>query len=658
MHSNRFLRYSLGVALTVVIVSASLGWFGATVKSHVRHLDQHWRIDNKHAAESAYAISQIQSTFGYGGFIHNFKNFVLRRDASRIALIDRNLADTYEAIERFERLAITPQERDAIARFRQVVDLYAGNYGVAKQLAGQGLSSDLIDAQVRVDDRSALQALEYLSKATLEYSRSVTSETGHAIAIMLAFMDWGWLSLPVILLVGAIVILMLHRLIKGSEALENARRYADDLLKAAPDALIVVGKDGVIVSANIEAQLLFGYGMNELVGLPLEQLMPERFRHAHSGYVRKAFDLERPRPLDARTELVALTRQGEEFPVEISLSYTIQDGQPLSIAAIRNISARKKAEQHLRLARKVLDEASEGILITDADTRIVDVNAAFCQLSGYTREELLGQQPSMLNSGRHDEEFYRQMWQRIAGDGYWKGEIWDRRKDGQLIPVLVSISAVVEKSGEASHYVALFSDITQIKEKEQSLELMAHFDGLTGLANRMLFHDRLRAALHRAHRKQSCCALFYIDLDGFKQINDQFGHGMGDEVLIKVAGRINQTIREDDTAARLGGDEFAVIFNELSRKDDAEMLAARLLEQLTFDVASGTGRLPISASIGIALYPDDGDSVESLLRCADEAMYYCKRHGKHGYHHYREAPGAASNRNGTTPPDLEGPPLP
>ncbi len=644
MPGNSFFRYSLGVVLTVLIAIFVLGWFGATSKTYVKHLEQHWRIDNKHAAESAYAISRIHKSFGYGGFIHNFKNFVLRRDSSRIALIDGNLAETYEAIESYQSLAVSQQEHELITQFRRVVDDYAEKYALSKQLVGQGQGSDLIDKQVRVDDGPALQALEHLSTATLEYSHAIEAEVGRDIAMTLAFMDWGWLLLPLFVLMGAIVIFMLFRLTKGNEALQNAKQYADDVLRATPDALIVVSKAGDILSANLEAQSMLGYSLDELTGLKLELLMPERFRRPHSSHVKKAFERGRPLPMSERSELVALTKQGEEIPIEISLSYTSQNGEVQSIAAIRNISVRKQAERHMRLARKVLDDTSEGILVTDRDTCIVDMNAAFCQLMGYERDELLGQRPSMLSSGRHDQAFYQQMWQQLDKHGNWKGEVWDRRKDGELIPSLVSISAVADEAGLVSNYVAVFSDMTQIKEKEQHLEQLAHFDGLTGLANRMLFHDRLRAALHRAHRHKNGCAVLYIDLDGFKQVNDRLGHGVGDEVLVRVARQIEQAVREDDTAARLGGDEFAIIFNELSNKDDADVLAARVLEGLTFDVNVGAEALPISASIGIALYPDHGDSVERLLDCADQAMYYCKHHGKKGYRRFSEEMAVSNSK--------------
>lgn len=634
MPKNRFSSYSLGVILTVIIAILVTIWFGMTSKSNVKHLELHWNIDEKHATDSAHAINQIYKNFGYGGFIHNFKNFVLRRDSSRIPLIDANLSETYAAIKHYKALAISQKERDAIAQFHQTVDLYAKKYTLARQLVSQGLSSDLIDAQVRVDDGAALQALQYLSKSTLEHSRAINDETSRDMFMMTAFVDWVWFVIPFYILAGAMVIFMLQRLNKVNGALQQAKQYADDLLKAAPDALMVVNSSSDIISANIEAQTLFGYSMAELSQLKLEQLLPERFRRTHTDHVKHSFARPKSRALHERSELVALTRDGNEVPIEISLSYTTQNGELLSIAAIRNITARKQIEQRLRLARKVLDDTSEAIMITDGDTHIVDMNEAFCQLTGYENSELLGQRPSILRSGQHDQTFYQQMWHQLNSHGHWKGELWDRRKDGQLVPNLVSISKVTDGNGQATNYVAVFSDITQIKEKEQRLEQLAHFDQLTGLANRMLFHDRLQAALHRAHRQKSGCAVFYIDLDGFKQVNDTLGHEQGDAVLIDAANRINHIVREDDTAARLGGDEFAIVFNQLQENGAAEILAARILEHLTFEINAGAVSLHISASIGIAIYPDHGDSAECLLRCADQAMYYCKQHGKHGFHRF------------------------
>lgn len=472
-------------------------------------------------------------------------------------------------------------------------------------------------------------------------SRFICYSVGVVLAVMVAVIvvAWfgvvsevpDWLVILLFILLGAAVIVMLRRLTQINQALQNAKQYADDLVGSAPDALVIINRSGDIVRANFMAQELFGYSNEELTQLNLGALIPHRFRSQHEKYISHAFGNGKAQPMAARAELLALNKQGEEFPVEIGLSYTSQDGELQSIAAIRDIRKRKQAETRLRLMSKVLEETSEGIMITDSAVRIVDMNEAFCELTGYSREELLGQNPSMLKSGRHDKTFYENLWQSLNEQGHWRGEIWDRRKNGELIPNIVSISAVADSSGEISQYVAVFSDITQIKEKEERLEYMAHYDQLTGLANRMLFHDRLASSMRRVERRGGSCAVLYIDLDGFKPVNDLLGHEVGDEVLKNVGDKIAQVVRGEDTAARIGGDEFVIICNDMQQVEKATVLAARVLESLTFVVDPDGEALPLSASIGIALYPEDGDSVDVLLKHADQAMYYCKHHGKHSY---------------------------
>ena len=447
----------------------------------------------------------------------------------------------------------------------------------------------------------------------------------------------GWLLIPLFVLVGGIIYVVLARLEQEQQSLQNAKQYVDDLIAATPDALLIIDQQGRILRTNHGAQRLFGYSAEAFNQLTLPELLPERFRKYHDHLVESWFARPQPRPLSQRGELLALTREGEEIPVEISLSFTHRDGQIQAITSLRDARARKQAEARFRLMSKVLEQSAEGVLITDHDTRIIEVNNAFCHLTGYQKKELLNKRPPILHSGYHDAAFYEELWQQLTRYGHWKGEIWDRHKNGQLTPYLISISAVEDDSGTVTHYVAQYSDITLIKEKEQHLERLAHFDPLTGLANRMLFKDRLRAAINRARRNDNPFALLYIDLDGFKQVNDQLGHDVGDEVLVQVAQKMTAVVREDDTVARLGGDEFAIIFNELTDTTQAEILTARVLEALTFTITSQGLELAISASIGIALFPDHGDSEEALLHAADLAMYHCKHHGKRSYHRFDEA---------------------
>lgn len=636
MPNSRFIQYSLGVIITVVLTTVIVMWFEVTGRSHISAIAQHWNNEKKTSAEQAYIFSRIHKSFGYGGFIHNFKNLVLRQDISRIPLIERNINDIYNALDAYQETRLSAKELAAITTFRNTVDLYASKFELAKQLVAQGLSARLIDDQVRVDDSEALRALDSLAQSTHLNSHISDRIIDEELFRAMGFFNWAWTLIPLFSLTGGIIIYMLYRLTKSTASLEQARRYANDILQASPDALLVISPQGKILHSNIEAQQLFGYDSKELFCLQLEQLIPERFRKNHVSLRQQSFSSTDARPMSKSAELSALHKNGREIPVEISLSFSQQGEELQAIATIRDISERKEIETRLRLISKVLHESSEGILIMDHERRIIDMNEAFCRLTGYQREELLGQAPSMLRSGRHEESFYQNIWQQLAKHGHWKGEIWERRKNGEPTPNLMTISAVNDEKGDISHYVSIYADITLLKQKEHSLEQLAHFDQLTSLPNRMLCQDRLRASMHRAHRSKNSCALLYIDLDGFKQVNDKLGHETGDEVLIKVGKKLKQAIREDDTAARMGGDEFVVILNEIRDCQHAEELVQRILDTISFQVDSKQASLPVSASIGVALYPEHGNSIEHLMQCADKAMYYCKRHGKHGYHCFSE----------------------
>ncbi|TSE25877.1 putative diguanylate cyclase YegE [Tepidimonas sediminis] len=298
-----------------------------------------------------------------------------------------------------------------------------------------------------------------------------------------------------------------------------------------------------------------------------------------------------------------------------------------------DITERKRAEDELALAASVFTHAQEGILITDERTRIVRVNDAFCSLTGYTREEVLGQTPALLRSGRHDEAFYRAMWDELQRHGFWIGEIWNRRKDGRDLVELMAISAVRDGTGEVRHYVGLFFDITDQKLREQRLEHEAFHDALTGLGNRLLLRDRLQQAIARAQRHGGTLALAYLDLDGFKAINDTHGHAVGDQLLRVMAERMRSLVRSVDTVARLGGDEFVVLIADLQDPRQAEPLLRRLLAALAEPVEYGGQRLQVTASIGVAFLPTSGaHDPDQLLRQADQAMYQAKQTGRNRVH--------------------------
>ena len=302
---------------------------------------------------------------------------------------------------------------------------------------------------------------------------------------------------------------------------------------------------------------------------------------------------------------------------------------------------REQAHSRLQLAGSVFTHAREGILITDAQGVIVDVNETFCAMTGYSRAEALGQNPRFLQSGRQGASFYAAMWKELAEKGFWSGEIWNRRKDGEVYAELENISAVRDANGAIQNYVGLFTDITHIKEHQRQLEHIAHFDVLTGLPNRVLLADRLRQAMAHCHRQGHTLALAYFDLDGFKAVNDAHGHAAGDELLIAVANNVKAVLRDGDTLARIGGDEFVALLVDLEPLPAFQPVLARLLESAATPVQVADTVLQVSASIGVTIYPQDGVDADQLMRHADQAMYLAKQAGKNRYHLFDVARDAA-----------------
>ena len=309
------------------------------------------------------------------------------------------------------------------------------------------------------------------------------------------------------------------------------------------------------------------------------------------------------------------------------------DGTPLRVIGTNvDVTERALAERRLRLAASVFDHAHEGIAITDADERIIDVNPTFTEVTGYDREEVLGKTPRLLSSGQQDGEFYNAMWNTLQRDGYWRGEIVNRRKNGETFTELLTVSRVRDDSGKVTNYVGVFSDISILKTHQHQLEHMAHYDALTQLPNRVLFADRMQQAMASATRNGKLLAVCYLDLDGFKPINDQFGHQAGDQLLMVVAGRLRAYLRGSDSVARLGGDEFVILLNDMDDFAQCEQALQRLLhamaEPFSIDAAH---TLCLSASIGVTLFPLDGSDADSLLRHADQAMYNAKQAGRNRY---------------------------
>jgi diguanylate cyclase (GGDEF)-like protein/PAS domain S-box-containing protein len=314
-----------------------------------------------------------------------------------------------------------------------------------------------------------------------------------------------------------------------------------------------------------------------------------------------------------------------------------------------DITERKQAEDKVQLAASVFTHALEGIMITAADGTIIDVNDAFSRITSYSRDHVLGRNPRLLKSGRQDPAFYAAMWSSLTEHGQWSGEIWNRRHNGEVFAVMETISAVRDAQGHTQLYVALCSDITLVKKQERALQQLAHYDALTGLPNRVLLAARLRQGMAQAQRYGRLLAVAFLDLDGFKTVNDRYGHAAGDQLLIATAAGMQQVLRESDTLARIGGDEFVAVLHDLTDTHASVPLLARLLGAAARAVPVGGQVLQVSASIGIAFYPQaDPIDPEQLLRQADQAMYQAKLAGKNRYHVFDAAIDRSVRRQNET----------
>lgn len=317
---------------------------------------------------------------------------------------------------------------------------------------------------------------------------------------------------------------------------------------------------------------------------------------------------------------------------------------PASIVVRERVTERCAVAKPSRIADCVVDHCQEGVMVTNTANEIVQVNDAFTRITGYSEAEVLGRNPRLLSSGRHDGAFYAALWQTLSSDGHWEGEVWNRRKSGEIYAQHLTIHEIHDASQGAILYVAIFSDVNQLKLQAQALDRIAHFDLLTGAANRRLLGERLQQGIDHARCTRRLLAVCYLDLDGFQPINERFGHPVGDQVLIETTRRIESCLCEGDTLARLGGDEFVLLLREIGSHRDACLALDCVLAKLSSPMVISGHHLMVSASIGITIYPGDAESPDILLRHADQAMLLAKQHGRNRYqffdaknHHEQQA---------------------
>ncbi|MBF0159190.1 MAG: EAL domain-containing protein [Magnetococcales bacterium] len=496
---------------------------------------------------------------------------------------------------------------------------------------------------------------------------------------------WSWFWILLALIIGsALVVLLIQRLNHDQKKLVEQEERMRAFMNAAVDGVVMINERGVIQSVNASMEQIFGYTQQEMVGHNVNMLMPSPYREEHDQYLRNHLETGHTKIVGNIREVTGKTKNDVLFPVELSVGKFIHNKTTFFTGILHDITERKRAkdaleeaysaleqrvhertrelhelnqqlleqiqrqkeaESELRLAASVFANASEAILMTDSHGTIINVNDSYTTITGFSRDEAVGKNPRVAKSGRHSDSFYRDMWQAILNHGKWAGEIWDRRKNGEIYPKWLTINAVKNEHSQTSHYVGIFSDISAIKATEQKLEQLAYYDVLTGLPNRMLFRDRMEHEIAVAHRKNSKAALFFVDLDRFKQVNDTLGHAAGDQLLIEVGQRIGQCVRKSDTVARLGGDEFTVILTEVVRSSVVAHVAGNIIASLSEPVQLLGDQLAyIGASIGIALYPDDGHDFETLAKNADIAMYKAKENGRGNYQFFKEEMNLQSTR--------------
>jgi diguanylate cyclase (GGDEF)-like protein/PAS domain S-box-containing protein len=430
--------------------------------------------------------------------------------------------------------------------------------------------------------------------------------------------------------------LVVARDLTGPKRQQEKLLLLREALEATPNAIAITDINASILWANPAFINITGYQHDEISGITLDEILDYDLQEMQiPSEFLQTLNLKK----SWRGELPSIRKEGARYQAALTLTPVIDDNGEIShyISLVEDITERHNQLTRLRLYATLFENTHEGVMVTDAMGRIKMVNQAFTQLTGYSEAQALGNRPNILKSGRHDSVFYKKLWDELLTNGHWQGEIWNRRKSGEVYPELLSISSVYDDQEVLKYYVGVFSDISQLKQTEAELEYLAHHDPLTRLANRRLLMSQLEFGLKRAHRKQESLALLVMDLDRFKDINDSYGHLVGDELLKLVAGRLNLRLRESDLVTRLGGDEFAVLMQGVEHPEDAAILASDIIQSLSDTCQLKDGlELQVGTSIGISLFPEHGVTAETLLQHADSALYQAKKEGRGRFCYFSE----------------------
>lgn len=470
---------------------------------------------------------------------------------------------------------------------------------------------------------TAMAAAYFISDGRPGVPDSGLTSTFLALAVSLVT------SLLIAAVLGATLLYRQRDLLLRAVASEQRVRR---ILETTQEGFIVTSPDGVLVEVNPAFSRMMLARTGDLTGRPLldfaqgrqQDLLVEEMRGRLRGE-QGSYEIE-------------LTRaDGSPLPCRISATPIRNDQGEVSgaFALVSDLTSRRQHEAYMRQVLAMFENTAEGVLLTDAQGAIISVNPAFTRITGYAESEILGANPRMLQSGRHDPAFYGQMWKEVRATGHWQGELWNRRKNGEVFPEWLTISAVLDDEGQVQNFVGVFSDISHIKRSEAELERLAHYDPLTDLPNRALLNAHLGHALDRAKRHKERLAVMVLDLDGFKTVNDSLGHPAGDLLLRKIAARLREALRQEDTVARLGGDEFAVVLESLGQDVNPGQVAEKVIAAVAVPVDLQGHSALVTVSVGIALFPDDGGDATTLLKAADTAMYASKQAGRNTlrFHH-------------------------
>jgi diguanylate cyclase (GGDEF)-like protein/PAS domain S-box-containing protein len=430
--------------------------------------------------------------------------------------------------------------------------------------------------------------------------------------------------------IGITMSIMHYRLRANQQQIKGLLEQSEEnrglLLRSLSDG-VFVAQDYRFVFHNDALPAMLGYTSEEFRDISFARVVAP----AHLGLWTARFEQRvgiGPEP-ERNYETQFLRKNGTPLWIELRASRATYHQRPAVLGIVRDVTRRKQQEEHMRLAEAVFDHTQEAIVVTDLGGNILSVNPAFSQVTEYSESELLGKNIRILQSGRHDRDFYRTMWSQIESAGYWQGPIWNRRKSGDIYHEWLIINTIRDAAGKPLQYVGISLDISRSAHVETQMEHMAHHDALTDLPNRLLLYSRLEHTLERAKRDNRLSAVLFLDLDRFKQVNDSLGHAAGDELLKLVAQRLRGRLRDIDTLARLGGDEFVVVLDGILNRGEAETVANILIAQLgkPFELSIGA-TVHIGTSIGIAIFPSHARDAKRLIELADAALYQAKLAGK------------------------------